>query len=60
MGAVGDEDPAGRVDAALGELVELGEEGLGLEHDAVADDAGHAGVQDARRNLAQDELASRR
>ena len=44
------------VDPALGELVELAEEGLGLEHDAVADDAGDAAVQDARRNLAQDEV----
>ena len=56
VGAIGDEDAAGRVDAALGELVELAEEGLGLEHHAVADDAGDAGVQDARRDLAQDEV----
>jgi hypothetical protein len=31
VSAIGDEDAAGRVDAALGELVELAEEGLGLE-----------------------------
>ena len=48
VGAVGDEDPAGGVDAPLGELVELAEEGLRLEHDAVADDAGDPRMQDAR------------
>ena len=57
MGAVGDEEPAGGVDAALVQLIQLGEEVLRLQHDAVADHAGDAGVQDAGGNLPQDELA---
>ena len=56
MGAVGDEDPALGVDAPLGELVQLAEEGLGIEHDAVAHDAGDPRVEDAGRDLPEDEL----
>src|SRR5207249_12278531 len=36
--------------------IELGEEGLRIEHDAVADDA-HGALDDPRRNLVQHELA---
>ena len=56
VGAVRDENPAGSDDPAGRELVELAEECLGLEHDAVADDAGNVGVEDPRGNLAQDEV----
>ena len=43
------------VDAVGDELVDLGEQRLGIEHDAVADRAAHARMQDAARNLVQDE-----
>ncbi len=56
MRAVGHEHAAGGVDPALRELVELAEEGLGLEHHPVAHHAGDVGMQNARRDLAQDEV----
>ena len=56
MRAVGHEHPAGGVDAPLGQLVELAEECLGLQHHAVADDAGHLAVQDPGGDLAEDEV----
>ena len=43
------------VDAVADELVDLGEQRLGIEHDAVADRAAHARVQNAARNLVQHE-----
>ncbi len=43
------------VDAVGDELVDLGEQRLGIEHDAVADRAAHALVQDAARDLVEDE-----
>ena len=42
------DDEARDVDAALDERVELGQEHRGIDDDAVADDRGHAGVEDAR------------
>ena len=42
---VGDEDPPRGVDAPLGELVQLAEEGLRLEHHPVADDADDTGCR---------------
>jgi hypothetical protein len=56
MGAVGDEDPAFGIDAAGVELVQLGKKVLRLQYDAVTDYAGDLGMQDARRDLAEDEL----
>ena len=44
------------VDAVPRQLVDLGEQRLRIDDDAVADDAGDAGMQDAGRNQAQDEL----
>ena len=58
MGLVAHEQAVADVDAGLRQLVDLGKERLGIDDDAVADDAGDAGVQDARREQAQDELAS--
>ena len=43
------------VDAVGDELVDFGEQRLGIEHDAVADRAAHARVQNAARNLVQNE-----
>ena len=57
MRPVGDEQPAGGIDAAVVELIELGKEVLRLQHDAVADHTGDALVQDAGRYLPEDELA---
>ena len=47
VGAVGDEDPPGGGDAPLGELVQLAEERLRLEHHPVADHAGDPRMEDA-------------
>ena len=44
------------LDAVLRQLVDFGEERLRIDHDAVADDAGDARMQDARRDEPQDEL----
>ena len=51
-----DQQPAVDVDAQPRQLVDLLEQRLRIDDDAVADDAGHAGMQDARRNQVQDEL----
>ncbi len=53
---VADDEAAVDVDAVPGQLVDLGEERLRIDDDAVADDAGDAGMQDARRDQPQDEL----
>ena len=45
------------VDAGLRQLVDLGEERRRIDHDAVADDAGDARMQDAGRKQPQHELA---
>ena len=45
------------VDAIAHELIDLGEQRLGIEHDAVSDRAAHAGMQNAARNLMEDEGA---
>ena len=55
---VADEQPIADVDAGRRELVDLGEQRLRIDDDAVADDAGDAVVQDARRQQPQHELAS--
>ncbi len=49
-------EPAVDVDAGARELVDLREQRLRIHDDAVADDAGDAGMQDARRNQPQHEL----
>ena len=54
---VGDEQPAVEADATLVEPGELGEQGVRRHHHAVAEDAHHAGVQDARRDELQGEVA---
>ena len=48
--------PVADVDAVPRQLVDLGEQRLRIDDDAVADDAGDAGMQDAGRNQAQHEL----
>ena len=55
MRAIADVETTFDVDAVRDELVDLGEQRLGIEHDAVADRAPHARVQNAARNLVQDE-----
>ena len=54
--AVADEQPAVDVDADPRELVDFREQRLRIDDDAVADDARHAVVQDARRDEMQHEL----
>ena len=56
MGLVADQDSIADVDAVLRQLVDLGEQRLRIDDDAVADDAGHAGMQNARRNQPEHEL----
>ena len=56
---VADEQPVADVDAEPRQLVDLGEQRLRIDDHAVADDAGDAGVQDARRDQAQHELPCR-
>ena len=59
LGAVGDEELRGGVvrgQAGVLELFDLVEEGRGIEHDAVADDAFAAGAQDAAGDQLQNEL----
>ena len=51
-----DEQPAVDADPGAPELVDLGKERLRIDDHAVADDARHAGMQDARRDQVQDEL----
>src|SRR5206468_10795850 len=53
---VADDDPIADVDAVPRQLVDLGEQRLRIDHDAVADDARDAAMQNARRNQTQDEL----
>ena len=45
-------------DASPRQLIDLGKERLWIDDQAIADDAGDSLVQDARRQQAQDELAS--
>ena len=51
--AIADVEAPLDVHAVAHELVDLGEQRLGVEHDAVADRAPHARVQDAARNLVE-------
>ena len=53
--AVAHVEPALDVDAVVDEPVDLGEQRVRIEHDAVADRAAHARVQDAARDLVQHE-----
>ena len=55
---VADDEPVADVDAGLCQLVDLGKQRRRIDDDAVADDAGDAGVQDARRQQAEHELAA--
>src|SRR5204863_7577211 len=54
---VTDDQPVADVDAGGGELVDLGKERLWIDHYAVADDAGDAGMENAGRQQPQHELA---
>jgi hypothetical protein len=56
VGLVADEQPAGHVDAERLDLIDLRKERVRIDDDAVADDAGDARMQDARRNQVQDEF----
>ena len=58
MRLVADDDPVVDIDAVSGELVDLREERLRIDDDAVADHACDSIVQDARGQQPQDELAS--
>ncbi len=49
-------EPSLHVHAVAHELLDLLEELVGIEHDAVADGAAHAGMQDAARDLVEHEL----
>ena len=51
-----DEQPVADLDAERRQRVDLGEQRLRIDDDAVADDAEHAVVEDARRDQVQDEL----
>ena len=51
-----DQQPAVDGDAGARQLVDLLEQRLRIDDHAVADDAGHAGMQDAGRNQVQHEL----
>ena len=55
---VADHQAIADVDAGARQLVDLGEERLRIDDDAVADDAGDAVVEDAGRQQPQDELAA--
>ena len=55
---VADEEPRADVDAVSRQLVDLGEQRGRIDDDAVADDAGDARMQDARRDEVQDELGA--
>src|SRR6185503_15515536 len=54
MSAVAHVEAALDVDAILDEAIDLGEQRVRIEHDAVAYRAAHAFVQDAAGNLVQD------
>ena len=55
--AVGEEEPALDVDAALLEVLDLVEQLFGIDHAAVADDADLVGVEDAGRHEVELEFA---
>ena len=57
--AIADEQAAVTSMPSSRELVDLGEERLRVDDDAVADDAGDVVVQNARRNETQNELRGR-
>ena len=56
VGLVADEDTGSDIDAGLRELVHLRKERLGIDHHAVADDAGDARMKNSGRNQPQNEL----
>ena len=58
MRLVADQHAVTDVDAVSRQLVHFGEQRLGIDDDAVADDAGDAGMEDAGRDEAQDELGA--
>ena len=56
MGAVGEPEPPGGTDPALLQLIDLAQEGVRVDHHAIAQVAGHPLVQDARGNQVQGEV----
>ena len=58
MRFVADQHAVADVDAVLRQLVHFGEQRIRIDHDAVADDAGDAAMQDTGRDEAQDELGA--
>ena len=58
VGPVADEQPAADLDALRRQGVDLREQRLRVDHHAVADDAPHARMQDARRQQVQNELGA--
>ena len=56
VGAIADEQPPLDIDAEALQLVHFGEERRRVDDDAVADQAGDAGMQDARGNQVEHEL----
>ena len=59
VGTVGHIELVLRADSAFGQRIELGEQGFGIEHDAVPDHADGA-LDDPRGNLVQHELSGAR
>jgi hypothetical protein len=57
VGLVADDEPIADRDAGLRQLVDLGEQRLRIDDHPVADDAADAGVQDARGQQPEHELA---
>jgi hypothetical protein len=57
MRAVADVEAPLDVHAVAHQTIHLGEESVGVEHDAVADGAAHARVQDPARDLVEHELS---
>jgi hypothetical protein len=55
MRAIADVEAPLDVDAVLDQLVDLGGEGVGIEHDAIADRAAHPRMEDPARDLVEDE-----
>jgi hypothetical protein len=54
--SVAHEQPPARVDSHAGNLIQLRKQRDRIDHDAIADDADHAGMKDAGGNQMQDEF----
>jgi hypothetical protein len=56
MGAAAEEEPAVDIDASLGERVDLGQQRLRVDHDAVSNDGFLARAEDSRRDELKNEF----